>query len=193
MINQALKNSTSDFLPTTSCINNNCTTKVITNIKVDHYVPPQLNELYIRPKKNIISRSPKNYNVYDALRAYINGFYSIDTFNRLSNLNNNTHVLAKYKHKHNRVKRNATDDQSIINTDDEIGSANVEHDAYFIACIHVEHLVFTWVLCLIALATTLKVYFLVKTALALVMVGGYTWLIVAAYPEVFRQPQLDKQ
>ncbi|XP_073984141.1 adenylyl cyclase 78C-like isoform X3 [Rhodnius prolixus] len=192
MINQALKNSTSDFLPTTSCINNNCTTKVITNIKVDHYVPPQLNELYIRPKKNIISRSPKNYNVYDALRAYINGFYSIDTFNRLSNLNNNTHVLAKYKHKHNRVKRNATDDQSIINTDDEIGSANVEHDAYFIACIHVEHLVFTWVLCLIALATTLKVYFLVKTALALVMVGGYTWLIVAAYPEVFRQPQLDK-
>lgn len=52
---------------------------------------------------------------------------------------------------------------------------------------------FTWVLCLIALATTLKLYFLVKTALAAVMVGGYSYLIVVAYPIVFKQRELDNE
>ncbi|XP_014244187.1 adenylate cyclase type 8-like isoform X2 [Cimex lectularius] len=97
------------------------------------------------------------------------------------------YALDKHLHTYARVKRNASGVSISKNSTDPS-----ENDHYFKSCIHVEHLVFTWVLCLIALATTLKVYFLVKTALALVMVGGYTWLILGLYPEVFRQPQLDK-
>lgn len=51
-------------------------------------------------------------------------------------------------------------------------------------CVHPEYLVFTWVLCLIALATTLKLYFLVKTFLASIMVAVYTVLTSLAYPQV---------
>uniref|UniRef100_A0A1B6DLF8 adenylate cyclase n=1 Tax=Clastoptera arizonana TaxID=38151 RepID=A0A1B6DLF8_9HEMI len=52
-------------------------------------------------------------------------------------------------------------------------------------CVHPEYLVFTWVLCLVALATTLKLYFLIKTLLAVTMVTAYSILLVYIYPEVF--------
>ncbi|XP_049854245.1 adenylate cyclase type 8 isoform X4 [Schistocerca gregaria] len=52
-------------------------------------------------------------------------------------------------------------------------------------CIHPEYIVFTWVLCLMALATSLKLYYLVKTALAFTMVTVFYVLILVAYPEVF--------
>ncbi|XP_065212348.1 adenylyl cyclase 78C-like isoform X3 [Planococcus citri] len=52
-------------------------------------------------------------------------------------------------------------------------------------CLHPEYLVYTWVLSLIALATTLKLYFLIKTLLAVSMVAIYTLFILVFYPEVF--------
>lgn len=52
-------------------------------------------------------------------------------------------------------------------------------------CSHPEYMVFTWVLNLIALATGLRLYYLVKTFLAFVMVFTKATLILAAYPEVF--------
>lgn len=52
-------------------------------------------------------------------------------------------------------------------------------------CVHPEYIVFTWVLCLMALATSLKLYYLVKTALAFTMVTVFYVLILVAYPEVF--------
>lgn len=52
-------------------------------------------------------------------------------------------------------------------------------------CSHPEYLVFTWVLCLIALATGLKLYYLVKTFMATIMVCCYAILISIAFPEVF--------
>ncbi|XP_027841680.2 adenylyl cyclase 78C isoform X1 [Aphis gossypii] len=58
-------------------------------------------------------------------------------------------------------------------------------------CVHPEYLVFTWVLCLIALATTLKLYFLVKTFLASIMVAVYTGLTSLAYPQVFTQTDTE--
>lgn len=61
------------------------------------------------------------------------------------------------------------------------------------SCVHPEYLVFTWVLCLIALATTLKLYFLVKTFLASVMVAVYTGLTSLAYPQVFTQNDTDNK
>lgn len=52
-------------------------------------------------------------------------------------------------------------------------------------CSHPEYMVYTWVLCLIALATGLKLYYLVKTCMALIMVGCYAILILIIFPDVF--------
>lgn len=52
-------------------------------------------------------------------------------------------------------------------------------------CLHPEYLVYTWVLSLIALATTLKLYFLIKTFLAIAMVAIYSLFILVFYPDVF--------
>lgn len=58
-------------------------------------------------------------------------------------------------------------------------------------CSHPEYLVFTWVLCLIALATGLKLYYLVKTFMAFIMVFCYATLILAAFPDVFNNSCFD--
>lgn len=52
-------------------------------------------------------------------------------------------------------------------------------------CPHPEYIVFTWVLCLIALAAALKLYYLIKLFLALVMVAVYTALILLPYNIIF--------
>lgn len=52
-------------------------------------------------------------------------------------------------------------------------------------CKHPEYIVFTWVLCMIALATALKLYYLVKLLLTLVMVAIYTILILFPYKPIF--------
>ncbi|EDW78851.2 uncharacterized protein Dwil_GK12673 [Drosophila willistoni] len=48
-------------------------------------------------------------------------------------------------------------------------------------CAHPEYIVFTWVLCLVSLATALKLYYLVKAVMALGMVGFYTALILLKF------------
>nr|CAD7394065.1 unnamed protein product [Timema cristinae] len=58
-------------------------------------------------------------------------------------------------------------------------------------CTHPEYIVFTWVLCLVALATCLKLYYLVKTALAAVMVTTVSMLIIYVYPLVFQMANLE--
>lgn len=52
-------------------------------------------------------------------------------------------------------------------------------------CVHPEYLVFTWVLCLTALATGLKLYYLVKTTLASIIICCYAVLIIVVFPDVF--------
>ncbi|XP_058455823.1 adenylyl cyclase 78C [Malaya genurostris] len=52
-------------------------------------------------------------------------------------------------------------------------------------CVHPEYVVFTWVLCLISLATALKLYYLVKTFMAITMVACYSILILAVFKQVF--------
>jgi len=47
-------------------------------------------------------------------------------------------------------------------------------------CPALEYIVYTWVLCLVALATALKLYYLVKTTLATVMVSAFTTLYLVA-------------
>ncbi|XP_050071786.1 adenylyl cyclase 78C [Anopheles maculipalpis] len=53
------------------------------------------------------------------------------------------------------------------------------------SCVHPEYVVFTWVLCLISLATALKLYYLVKTFMAIAMVACYSFLILLVFEKVF--------
>ncbi|XP_065334949.1 adenylyl cyclase 78C isoform X2 [Cloeon dipterum] len=53
-------------------------------------------------------------------------------------------------------------------------------------CRSAEFVVFTWVLTLIALASTLKLHYLVKTCLAFVLVAIYIITIMVGYPSVFQ-------
>ncbi|XP_049287164.1 adenylyl cyclase 78C isoform X1 [Anopheles funestus] len=53
------------------------------------------------------------------------------------------------------------------------------------SCVHPEYVVFTWVLCLISLATALKLYYLVKTFMAIAMVACYSFLILLVFERVF--------
>lgn len=55
-------------------------------------------------------------------------------------------------------------------------------------CIHPEYVVFTWVLCLIALATALKLYYLLKTLLAFVMSLCYCLMVLVIFNEYFQYP-----
>jgi adenylate cyclase 8 len=53
------------------------------------------------------------------------------------------------------------------------------------ACVQPKYVVFSWVLCLVALATALKLYYLVKTILAFGLVTVFCILILFVYPDVF--------
>ncbi|KYM77559.1 Adenylate cyclase type 8 [Atta colombica] len=54
-------------------------------------------------------------------------------------------------------------------------------------CIRPEYMVFTWILCLIALASALKLYYLVKTALAAAIVVVYAVLILVVCKDMFTE------
>ncbi|XP_015114264.1 adenylyl cyclase 78C isoform X1 [Diachasma alloeum] len=57
------------------------------------------------------------------------------------------------------------------------------------SCLQPEYIVFTWILCLIALASALKLYYLVKTALASMIVLMYAILILFWHEELFMTPE----
>lgn len=54
-------------------------------------------------------------------------------------------------------------------------------------CMHPEYVVYTWVLSMIALATALKLYYLIKLLLAILMVALYTTLIVLPSNHIFNE------
>ena len=60
-------------------------------------------------------------------------------------------------------------------------------------CIQPKYIVFTWVLCLIALATALKLYYLVKTILATILSALFCILILVFYPDVFNLYQNNRE
>lgn len=69
--------------------------------------------------------------------------------------------------------------------DDIIAPADGYPNENLDSCSHPEYVVFTWVLCLIALATGLKLYYLVKTFMATIMVCCYAILITIVFQDVF--------
>lgn len=65
----------------------------------------------------------------------------------------------------------------------ETGGSNKKPDE----CIHPEYVVFSWVLCLIALAAALKLYYLVKFFMASSMVVVFAILILVVFPDDFNR------
>lgn len=59
--------------------------------------------------------------------------------------------------------------------------------SYETSCIRPEYMVFTWILCLVALASALKLYYLIKTALAAVIVLVYAVLILIVCKDMFSE------
>jgi len=78
---------------------------------------------------------------------------------------------------------NETMDEPLANLSGE--KHDIDHSDADEMCLHPEYLVYTWVLSLIALASTLKLYFLVKTMLAVIMVMLYASCILIFYSDVF--------
>lgn len=85
-----------------------------------------------------------------------------------------------------RVQRNVdTYSHSRKENRSNVETADMSQESTYDNCLHPEYLVYTWVLSLIALASTLKLYFLIKTILAITMVAVYSLFILVFYPEVF--------
>lgn len=110
----------------------------------------------------------------------LNRFKQINRSNYII-VNESKQPLEQIVQKLSRLKRNV--DLSQMITSNDTSYENIDTD-----CVHPEYLVFTWVLCLVALATTLKLYFLIKTMLAVAMVTAYSILLIYIYPNVF-QPE----
>lgn len=58
-------------------------------------------------------------------------------------------------------------------------------------CAHPEYIVFTWILCLVSLATALKLYYLVKVIMAVCMVAFYATLIHLVFPHINPKDMID--
>ena len=69
---------------------------------------------------------------------------------------------------------------------------NTEPDFPGTSCLRPEYIVFTWILCLIALTSALKLYYLVKTALATIIVLLYAILILVVCRDLFSE-EIDEK
>lgn len=95
-------------------------------------------------------------------------------------LENETHLIRRHADNNTPFMNNDFDD-IIAPTTIIIGEPTLGNDM----CLHPEYMIFTWILCLIALATGLKLYYLVKTFMATIMVCCYAVLILFVFPDVF--------
>lgn len=92
-------------------------------------------------------------------------------------------LILDYTDSHHQKRSVSVDNFYLRDTSDSVDNSTVSIcDTY---CKHPEYIVFTWVLCMIALATALKLYYLVKLLLTLVMVAIYTILILLPYKPIF--------
>ena len=58
------------------------------------------------------------------------------------------------------------------------------------SCLLPQYQMYTWVLAMVCLASFLKLNYMIKSAILLVMVIVYTSLMVAAYPTIFDEVQV---
>lgn len=98
--------------------------------------------------------------------------------NELNNIR--AEILDKLVNKTNNKNNSKVDEMLQFQNDHNANALRSVKDEN---CSHPEYLVFTWVLCLIALATGLKLYYLVKTFMATIMVCCYAVLISISFPD----------
>lgn len=87
-----------------------------------------------------------------------------------------------------RKQAQTKDTNSTNETDVEDLTEVLRSDLMIDYCFHPEYVVFTWIMCLVALTTTLRLYYLVKTFLAVILVTVFSLLITVAFPELFSEP-----
>nr|CAI5841533.1 unnamed protein product [Callosobruchus analis] len=101
---------------------------------------------------------------------------------KLSNLSRSLRFNRRRK-KRSLMVHNITSTTSNSQADDTFsGNINMLRSN----CKHPEYVVFTWVLCMVALATALKLYYLIKLFLAILMVVVYTSLIFQPTDNIFK-------
>lgn len=103
--------------------------------------------------------------------------------------NSNEVVVNRYgqgANEHSTSDRSKRDAEIQVTTTNTTTTDEESFSLVHPTCMHPEYIVFTWVLCLVALATSLKLYYLVKTALAFGMVTVFSILILIAYRDVFQ-------
>ncbi|XP_075236866.1 adenylyl cyclase 78C isoform X2 [Lycorma delicatula] len=163
------------------------------------------NKLKKIDKKYVKKDNKKNRDDYDVKNVLLNNNKKTDlnlsSMNsnklsrnlRMTNIENNLSMKnVKYNEgdvNNNNNKSNSSDNGKYINNNNKINNKNLKTNK---KCVHPEFLVFTWVLCLVALTTTLKLYFLVKALFAILMVAAYFILINVTYPNVFWLRSSDK-
>jgi hypothetical protein len=120
------------------------------------------NEVHLRTRKLIVSN--ENINYFGAL---------LQKRSRRTTRDDNGTTMTE---ENSRFEPNLHSDAASSDTN---GDRDPEQ------CLAPEYIVYTWVLCLVALATALKLNYLVKTTLASAMVSVFTTLILVAYRDIF--------
>ncbi|KAJ8970862.1 hypothetical protein NQ314_000986 [Rhamnusium bicolor] len=134
----------------------------------------------IEDADNITKLASSASNIIKSVNQKLSNFTQLMDAKKLVSKKRNASLLRR---KRNTVEKSAVEPTTTANetitTASEIINIAEGH------CKHPEYIVFTWVLCLIALATALKLYYLIKLFLAVVMVGVYTVLILLPYNDIF--------
>lgn len=115
------------------------------------------------------------------------------TENKDKNLSSSMNALISGAVEILRIKDGFVKDENLLTVDvDEWdgplkrqGNNSTANDEFH--CNHPEYVVFSWVLCLIALAAALKLYYLVKFFMAITMVVCFSILILVIFPNDFNQ------
>lgn len=191
VIIMSLASSTTLILPSSSKIDyNRLTSTVSTDLNA---APPKASYILQNSRSLITEKSlPSKVDVEFYLSANVQQNFTLNleldnTNISLSNknlkgntksTNNQIEIMVRNKRYINTTKNTDT------NKDTEVAQRNnkseIERD-----CSNPEYIVFTWVLCLISLATALKLYYLVKAFLAVFMLTTYTALIFVHVEDVF--------
>ena len=107
------------------------------------------------------------------------------------------HYAPRHRHHHRRLARARREANlqsrrvlSIVHQDENSTQSlenleNLRDIRVDEGCLRPEYIVFSWILCLIALASALKLYYLVKTALATMIVLMYTIIILVGCKNLF--------
>lgn len=163
-------------------------------------ISPVLASIALRASRNLAESKQQDIVVNMSLAATVyhnasndsvNGNFDLIEYNCTGDCMKNVisavglqNLLDTNRSRSNKRSMDGTEHQSLLKAYSNISATGVITSTYD-DCPHPEYIVFTWVLCMIALATALKLYYLIKLFLAIVMVAVYTVLILMPYNHAF--------